>query len=433
MKRLFYCMLIFHLSSAASMAFAGQAQDDADAILTLQQAEQLALKDEPSLVSQDWQAQSLSERAIADGQLMDPKLQLIMANLPTDTFNFDQENMTQLKVGIMQQFPPGDTLNIKQQKTQKQAELVLSKKADLGLRITKDVRLTYLEIYYWELAKKTITKNKKLFGQLVDIVQSLFSVGRNNQHDLIRAQLELSRLDDRIAKITQKINAQRSKLSRWIGAKNSHKPLTSNLPALPIPQLKDDFETLSHHFYTHPRIQEIDKKLEISSKDIALAKEDYKPGWGLNLSYSYRDDQPNGIKRADFVSAGLTLDLPLFTAKRQDKKHQSKEYAHQALKDKRIALLRQLVADLQQEMANEEQLQIRHQLYNNLLLPQAKRQAEASLLAYQSDRGGFADVMRAYIGDLNANLDERRIAVDHLQANAKILYFISSFQAENQE
>jgi uncharacterized coiled-coil protein SlyX len=39
--------------------------------------------------------------------------------------------------------------------------------------------------------------------------------------------------------------------------------------------------------------------------------------------------------------------------------------------------------------------------------------------------------MRAYIDELNANLDERRIAVDHLQSKAKILYFTSSFERQD--
>jgi outer membrane protein TolC len=396
-------------------------------VLTLEQAEKMALVDEPGIISQQWQMQSLSAQSIADGQLMDPKLQVGLNNLPTDTFEFDQENMTQFKVGIMQQFPSGDSLNIKQQKTQKQSELILSQISDRKLSIIKEVRLTYFEIYYWEKARKTIKQNKRFFSQLVEIVQSMFSVGRNNQQDLIRAQLELSRLDDRLVKITQKINTQRSKLSRWIGAQNSAQALTTQLPVLSIPAISDDFETLSQLFYTHPKILEIDKKQEISRKDIELVKESYKPGWALNVGYGYRDNMPNGGKRADFLSAGVTIDLPLFTANRQDKKLLAKEHSYQSLKDKRVAMLRQLVANLQQEVANEEQLQNRHQLYNKLLLPQAKQQTQASLLAYQSDRGDFADVMRAYIDDLNVKLDERRIAVDHLQSKAKILYFTSSF------
>lgn len=423
-KKILSLLLGFNLIVTSSIALS-------EGILTLEQAEQIALIDEPGIVSQQWQAQSLSEQSIADGQLMDPKLQIGLSNMPTDTFEFDQENMTQFKVGIVQQFPSGDTLNIKQQKTQKQSELIQSRISERKLIIIKDIRLIFLEIFYWEQAKKTINKNKRLFSQLVNIVQSMFSVGRNNQQDLIRAQLELSRLDVRLTKITQKVNTQRSKLSRWLGAQKSSLPLASKLPELSIPVLSDDFETLSQLFYSHPKIQEVDKKMEISRKDIDLAKESYKPGWGLNVSYGYRDNNPNGMKRSDFLSAGVTIDLPLFTANRQDKKLLAKEHSYQSLKDKRVELLRQLVADLQEEAANEEQLHNRHQLYNNLLLPQAKQQAQASLLAYQSDQGDFADVMRAYIDELNANLDERRIAVDHLQSKAKILYFTSSFERQD--
>lgn len=399
-------------------------------VLTLAQAEQMALVDEPGIVSQQWQMQSLSAQSVADGQLNDPKLQVILNNLPTDTFEFDQENMTQFKVGIIQQFPSGDSLNIKQQKTRKQSELLLSKISDRKLSIIKEVRLTYFEIYYWEKAKKTIKQNKRFFSQLVDIVQSMFSVGRNKQQDLIRAQLELSRLDDRIAKITQNINSQRSKLSRWIGVKNSSQTLMTQLPVISIPVISDNFDTLSQNFFSHPKILEIDKKMEISRKDIELAKENYKPGWALNVGYGYRDNDPNGTTRADFLTAGVTFDIPLFTANRQDKKLLAKEHSYQSLKDTRVEMLRQLVANLQQEVANEAQLQNRYKLYNNILLPQAKQQTQASLAAYQSDWGDFADVMRAYIDDLNVKLDERRIAVDHLQSKARILYFTSSFNAD---
>ncbi|MFK5986784.1 MAG: TolC family protein [Pseudomonadota bacterium] len=429
-------LLISNLLFAPSLLMAEQISPIIN-VLSLEQVQIIALKNEPGITSQQLQAQALVERSIADGQLMDPKLQVGLNNIPTDSFSFDQENMTQFKIGIIQQFPSGNSLAIKKQKTLKQSELFSSKIANRKLTITKQVRLNYFEIYYWEQAKKTLIKNKKLFSQLVEIVQSLFSVGRNNQQDLIRAQLELSRLDDRISKITQKINSQRSKLSRWIGVQNSQKPLSKNLPELKafsdldLSKLDKEFSSLEQLFINHPKILEIDKQLEIKKKDIELSRESYKPGWGLNVSYGYRDNNPNGNKRADFISAGITMDLPFFTAKRQDKKLLAKELQYGALKDQRIQLLRQLVSELQQQRDIEEQLQNRHQLYKNIILPQANQQTLAALLAYQSDRGDFADVMRAYIDDLNAHLDERRIAVDHLQTKAKILYFLSSVQNEH--
>lgn len=423
-KSLFIGPIYFVLLSTSSVVLSKD--------LTLQQAEQIALIDEPGLIGQNWQVRSLMEKAIADGQLMDPKIQIGVSNLPTDSFDFGQEAMTQLKVSYLQQFPAGDTRDLEQQKTHKKSELIQSKMAKRNLTILKDVRLTFLETYYWEQSKNTIFENRKLFTQLVEIVQSLFSVGKNDQQDLIRAQLELSRLDDRLNKIEQKITTQRAKLSRWLGSENSFRALAPGLPELPAIQLNNDFVSLSEYFQLHPEIQQIDKQIEINRKDIQLVNESLKPGWGLNVSYGFRDEDPTGKDRADFISAAVTFDLPLFSTRRQDKKVLSKEHAYQSLKNKRLELIRKLVAELQQEVANESILVKRQELYNKLLLPQVKQQAQASLLAYQSDRGNFSDVMRAYMDDLNANLDAKRIAIDRRKSQSKILYFIPAFRQEIQ-
>jgi len=403
-------------------------------VLTIEKVERLALENEPGITSQDWQARSLSENAIAESQLPDPKIQLGLTNVPTDTFDFDQENMTQIKLGVSQQFPAGNTLDVKQKKIEKQALSIRERKEQRKLTILKTVRLTYLEIYYLEQAKITILENKKLFSQLTEIVKSLYSVGKNNQQDLIHSQLELSRLDDRIVKIDKKIKAQRYSLARWIGVENSQLRLASELPEWANTEINEsayqDEDDLVKQFLKHPIIKEMDHKIEVSRQDIALVKESYKPGWGLNVSYSYREDRPDGVERSDFITVGTSIDLPIFSAKRQDKKLLFKEYTYQSLKDKRIELLRNLMSSLQQEYSNRNQIIKRNQLYKTLLLPQAKQQAEAALLAYQSDRGDFADVMRAHIDNLNALLDNMRITIDLLKTKSNILYFTSSFSNE---
>jgi hypothetical protein len=57
-------------------------------------------------------------------------------------------------------------------------------------------------------------------------------------------------------------------------------------------------------------------------------------------------------------------------------------------------------------------------LYEERILIQARDHAQASLLAYQNDRGDFADVMRGYIDDLNTRIDYVRLNVEREQAYA---------------
>ncbi|NNG12776.1 MAG: hypothetical protein HKM88_05950, partial [Halobacteria archaeon] len=84
------------------------------AALTLAEAEQLALSEDPAVAASRARSQALREDAVASGQLPDPKLKTGLFNLPLDTFDIDQEPTTQLRLGLQQTFPRGATLKHRQ-------------------------------------------------------------------------------------------------------------------------------------------------------------------------------------------------------------------------------------------------------------------------------------------------------------------------------
>ena len=395
--------------------------------LSLQQAEIMALNNEPGIQSLDAKTSSLMQRSIADGQLMDPKIQVGILNLPTDTFDFDQEPMTQFKISYIQQFPSGNTRQIKSEKTTKQSEQFLHNIEDRKRSILKQVRFSYLEVLYWEQARLTVQKNMRLLDQLSEIVQSQFSLGRNLQLDVLTVQLQQSKLDDQLTQIEQKINERRFKLSEWVGEPSSKLPLRDEVPVL----INDDLRSLTLDesrtlLGAHPKVLEINTQVDITLKDIELIREAEKPGWGLNVSYAYRDDAQDGTDRADFFSAMVTMDVPLFTENRQQKRRQSQQFEMRSKKDQRDALLRKMLAELAQLQVNETLIEQRKVRYQNALIPQAQQRAEAAMQSYQSGSGVFSSVMQAYMDALNTDLDAYRLDIDQLKNQAGLLYFVES-------
>ncbi len=81
----------------------------AQAALELAAAIASAQAQDPWLSGSELREQALLARGTAASSLPDPMLSLGFANLPTDTFDFDQEPMTQFKVGVSQVFPRGDS------------------------------------------------------------------------------------------------------------------------------------------------------------------------------------------------------------------------------------------------------------------------------------------------------------------------------------
>ncbi|MCR9702182.1 copper transporter, partial [Vibrio vulnificus] len=68
------------------------------------------------------QSQAMRESGVAASTLMDPKLKVGFGGLPVDSFKFDEDPMTNISVGLMQQFERGSTLELQSKKASQQAD-----------------------------------------------------------------------------------------------------------------------------------------------------------------------------------------------------------------------------------------------------------------------------------------------------------------------
>ena len=387
--------------------------------LNLKQAEMLAIQFDPSIEGFKATSRSFDDESVADDTLPDPKLRLGAINVPVDTFDLEQEQMTQLKLGIQQDFPRGDVLSIKQKQSQYLSQAAMSMAGDVQLKIVRDVRETYLNLYYEIRAYQIIRETRKLFSELVKITESNYAAGRVNQQDVVLAGLELSRLDDRSTKILARQESYRAELEQWIGdvAWNN---LSSDFPVLPdLPQQVD----LNKVIPAHPLIRAESAKIDASKQMTEMARQEYKPGWSLLLDYGFRSgNNPDGTERADFATAIVSLDIPLFTGNRQDKTVSSNEQKISSARYSKDDQLRKLKKLYEKNQHLWVRLGEREQLYKNSLLTAAKNNSKVSLKAYQSGVSEFDTLMRAQITELDVRLEDLRVRVDRAAAQARLLY-----------
>jgi outer membrane protein TolC len=186
-----------------------------------------------------------------------------------------------------------------------------------------------------------------------------------------------------------------------------------------------DMDELAAILQQHPMIRNVDQQIITSATGVKLAKQKYKPQWSVNASYGYRDDDPMGNDRSDYLSVGVSFDVPLFTGNRQDKEVQAAIYSQEALKTDKALALRSMQAQFEIVKSRLLRLDERKALYENRLLEQVYQQAEASLTAYTHDDGDFSEVVRARIAELDANIDFLNINVDRLIAISELNYFLS--------
>ncbi len=401
--------------------------------LNLTDAINLALNNEPWLSASEQKQAAATAQSTAAGTLPDPVLSIGMQSVPVDGFAFDQENMTQLKVGISQSFSRGNSLVLSQQAIKEEALehpwLRAQRKAQVKARVME----LWLNAYRAQQSIALIEQDKALFSQLIEVTEASYSssLGKTRQQDIIRSQLELTRLEDKLIVLAQQLDAAKQGLAQWLPQSILRQPLSLTFTApAPLTQFNSlDFDELIKLLMAHPSMVAIDQRIASKRTQVSLAKQSYKPQLGVNMGYGYRADNQAGESRADLLSVGVSIDLPLFTDNRQDQQVNAAIANAEAIKtDKRVAL-QSLKGQYFKEVSQLERIEQRNTLYQNTLLPQMSQQAQATLNAYTRDDGDFSDVMRARISELNAKIDALNIQIDKHIIIARLNYYAASLDS----
>ncbi len=383
--------------------------------LTLIEAEDRALASEPGRIALEARAEALAERAVAASTLPDPQLRLGINNYPLDGGSFSREGMSHVLVGVQQKVPPGRTRSISAQRFEALASRAVSHGEARGRDVLMAVRQSWLDLYYQDRSYELTSGSRPFFEKLVATTRSLYSVGRKSQQDVLRAELELSRLDDRMIDIERRQAQARAALSEWLGA-DASRPIAARLPQWDkVPEIGELRDALRRH----PLVAAAAADSEASAAGVGLAEQRSKPSWSVNLGYSARDGSlPSGEARSDFLSVGVTVDLPFFSRKSVDSTLAAALSEQSAARSSELAVQRNLDARLNAEYARWRDLSRRLEIFEQRILTQTRDRAEAAMLAYQSDAADFADVMRGYIDDLNARIDHVRLQVERAQSYA---------------
>jgi outer membrane protein TolC len=424
--------------------------------LSFAQAIKVAQKNDPWLDGSRHKQKSLESLSYAANTQPDPKVSVAFANLPTNGFDFSQEGMTQFKVGVSQVFARGDSLAIKNQQLQLESQQQPLQRQERQNKVAVTVGSLWLDLYRIQKSISLIEQNRSLFEQLNQLAEASYSsgLGKTRQHDIVRAQLELTRLEDRLNQLKQEQNRYQGMLAQWLSnytlKGNSTEQTTSKnnlsmtvvsdeLPQLIIQKKSAIYgenkltnEQLAMIFADHPAVKVIDKKVAVTRVEVDLAEQKYRPQWGVNASYGYRADDQIGNSRADLFSIGVVFDVPIFTDNRQDNEVKSAIAKTEAIKTEKLLLIRQFMSSFSSAKGRLLRLSERKMLYKERLLPQIHDQAQAYLTAYTNDDGDFSEVVRARIAELNAQIDYLAINVQQQKIILEINYLFAGIRLQPQ-
>lgn len=381
--------------------------------LTLPEAEQLALGEQPLLTAQQASIRAQREAAVAVQQLPDPRLKLALQNVPVDTFNLTKDFMTQRTVAIEQTFPGGNKRELRGRRVeheaaQSEAELAVRKRA-----LRRDVALAWLELYYWTQSAILIVEQQRETQANIEALRISYAANKATLEEILIAQQSLHALRDRELESAGQIGRARAGLARWIGAAAEREIA----PLLPVAKVSG-LAQLSAQLTKHPELGVYDRMIAVAESDVLLARAEKTPDWSLELAYSKR-----GSAYADMVSLQVGFDLPVFPANRQNRVSAGKQALLERARSEREDRSRKLSAELAADYADYQAALARIDVLQKNTLPNAQQRIKAAQISYQISRSTMSSVYETHHTELEARLQLLAQRVALAKSEARLQYF----------
>lgn len=355
--------------------------------LLLRDVLQYARAHNPELQATQFEHDAAKERISQARALEDPEIKIQLWNTP-ESFNLTRTQRT--IYGFAQSFPFPGTLALRETVARHQADRAASRRTAQERRLIADVKIAYYDLFWSHKALQIHHEQIDLLRQFFDIANAKFRVGEGSQVDVLKAQVELSTLMQRLPVLDQRRKTAGARLNTLL-----HRDPTSPLGSPSEPQPEPLF--LSREYLgrlalaLRPELHESRDTIRHHQSAVRLAELRFYPGIRIE-GQRWQNYQTN-----DGYGANFTLNIPFafWTKSKYDAGVREAEARLRQAKARHRALEDQTTYRVEDLYT---QIQATHQvveLYRTTVLPQAEQALEATQAGYRTDRADFLDLIDA--------------------------------------
>jgi outer membrane protein TolC len=349
--------------------------------------------------------------------LEDPTLSLGLNNYPIDSLAGDETPMTGQTLRLTQRFPFPGKLAARGEVAEQKALWYKAAYEDQKLQLTQNVKDVFYRIYYLDRAVAILQKNMALLDDFTRLAETRYEVGQGLQQDVLKAQVERSRLMDRIIGLRQQrlsaIARLNALLNRPTGAPLA--PLADiaiGEVEIPVEKLQELSE-LQRPFYAAFR-----SLVDRFKAERELARLNDYPDFSLGAAYTHRQDNM-GDDGTDFVGLEFSMSLPVYREKRRGAVGEAESGIRMALRQYeqfRNQIFFNIFNSYSEMAKNRELLR----LYETGIIPQASQSYQAAVSAYQAGRVDFLTLIDALTKLYQDNLEYFRLVSTYKQNIARL-------------
>ena len=341
----------------------------------------------PELVAARKQWEAATNRITQARSLDDPILSIQLWNVP-QPFKATQADNTIF--GLSQNLPFPGKLGLKGEVASRSADMteqaVHAKERELVARLKQ----AYYDLFLMQKTIQIHHEQVELLRQFFEIANTKFRAGKGSQADVLKAQVELSLLQQQLPVLEQRRKTAGAMLNTLLDRDPSLPLGLAQEPSpLPIDQPLDDLHRLALN--DRPELKAAELDVQRSEQSRALAQRQYYPDFNVAFQ-RFQNYQAN-----DGFGAYVAMSIPFafWTKPKYDAGVQEAAAAvsvAQAQQHTLENLTRFQVDDLLAKLRATDQVAT---LYRTTILPQAEQSLESARVGYRVGKGSFLDLIDA--------------------------------------
>ncbi|MHC4508695.1 MAG: TolC family protein [Planctomycetota bacterium] len=324
-------------------------------------------------------------------------------------------------LGIAQVFPWFGKLSLRGDVAMEAANAARKRYEAAKLKLFFELKDAYYEYYYLARSVAVTKENVDLIKHLESVARSRYKAAAGNHPDVIRAQVETGKLEDRFRTL---LDLREPIVARLNSALN--RPVEAEIPWPGEIAVQDvnamDTELLAELMTENPEIKALGFEIERSRHAIDLAKKDYYPDLNLGLNVIDTDTSPVGNPMdngKDPFIAMISLNVPIWRDKYDAGVREAQAQYYAARHDK-VEKANSLSSELKLASYRFRDAKRKIDLYGNALLPKATESLKVTESSFRTASGSFTDLIDAQRILLEFSLAYERALADHEQSLAKL-------------
>ncbi|MHC4400769.1 MAG: TolC family protein [Planctomycetota bacterium] len=384
-----------------------------------------ALTQNPDIQAARKQVEATAFRVPQASSLQDPTFQMTTYPEPVQTAAGQQE----LLLNVSQKFPWSGKLQAQADVAEFNTNVARAQLAAVELSVIEEVKQAYYELYFAQQSIRITEADRALLVDLTKIADSKYRTGTASQQDVLRAQLEVSNLENELIRLRQELQSTQARLNRRLHVSPDTPVLA--LDRLPAEQIPSDLQLLyAKATESRPELHAQLAAIQRDRQAVERARLDYYPDPTLGLTWV--DTATAGISPVangrDAVLIGVGFNMPIYRKRIEASVREAEAQTvadarrYDSLKDQ----TQEQVKDLFTRAQSQQELL---KLFREDIIPKADQTLRVSSAAYQTGDVDFLQLIDNWRQLLKFQLAYRRLESQVRQTLASLERVVGGFEA----